>query len=123
MYIEQGKKYVCIKELSNEFIVGKEYLAITNHQLLNEFAVPFGVGDCDDTTFNLYFKSKEYMTPKKQLEDAQAELSEKLLPLIEEFEEKTGFRIENIKMNRATILSNDSHTITRKWLDINVGLQ
>lgn len=59
MYLEQGKKYECIKKSAYEFIVGEEYVALTHHTLLNQFAIPFDVGDWDNTTFEKYFKLVE----------------------------------------------------------------
>ena len=59
MYLKQGKKYECIKQTAYRFIVGQEYLAVTPHQLLDIFAVPFDVTDWDMETFERYFKLKE----------------------------------------------------------------
>lgn len=82
------------------------------------------IGNSSDTTFTQTNKTmaQEQQTPKKQLEKAKGELAENLLPFIEEFENKTGFNVSNIVMNRKTVLNNDHHHITRVWLDINVDI-
>ena len=60
MILQQGKKYKCIlKSSAYSFTIGKEYLAITTYQLLNDYASPFDVGCWDDDLFSQYFTLME----------------------------------------------------------------
>ena len=56
LLLEQGKKYTCINQPSKNFKCGNDYLAITSHQLLDEYAVPV---DVRGWVINSFFKVKD----------------------------------------------------------------
>lgn len=51
MLLQQGKKYTCIKQPSENFSVGKDYIAITTYQILDNYACPIDIRGWGITNF------------------------------------------------------------------------
>lgn len=51
MILQQGKKYTCIKQPSENFSVGKDYIAITTYQILDNYACPVDIRGWEITNF------------------------------------------------------------------------
>ncbi len=99
MVLKQGKKYTCIKAPTSNFTVGKEYLAVTDYQMLDDYAVPIDMRGWGVVSF---FELKDEKKPKigELLKDLKHELEEKIAAAVVDFERMTGLQVDDIQINR-----------------------
>lgn len=111
--LEKGKIYLCLACPYDNITEGKEYVAIENDIIFDDYGVRVMIEDnaCKFTEV----KSAEL--PAKLIRSAKDVCNQKINDAIREFEKETGLLVSDIEYNRRTFLNN-----TETWVTIHISL-
>ena len=88
---EKGEMYLCLVCPYDNFTEGREYLAITDDQLIDKYGVHVQI--CDDGC--RFIKAEK---PSISVESAKMICEKKIIDAIAEFEKHTGFDVKDVEV-------------------------
>jgi len=122
--IEKGKIYLCLVCPYDNFTEGKEYVAIENNVIYDDYGVKVWI--CDGAC--KFTEVKPDQSPAKLIQSAKQVCNEKINDAIIEFEESTGLDVSDIEYHKTDtpICFSDNvrskETMTQKWVTIVISL-
>jgi len=98
---EKGKMYLCLACPYDNFTEGKEYLAITDDELIDKYGNQVQIRN-DNCRFK---KAEPAQLPAKLIQSAKQVCNRKINDAIREFEKDTGLLVSDIEYNKRTVFN------------------
>ena len=99
--LEKGKRYLCLACPYDNITEGKEYVAIENGIIYDDYGVRVMVSD-DACKFT---EVKSAQLPAKLIQSAKQVCNRKINDAIREFEKETGLLVSDIEYNKRTVFN------------------
>lgn len=99
--LEKGKRYLCLACPYDNITAGKEYVAIENNVIYDNYGVKVWI--CDGACKFTEVKSAD--SPAKLIQKAKAVCNQKISDAIREFEKGTGLLVSDIEYNKRTVFN------------------
>lgn len=99
--LEKGKRYLCLTCPYDNITEGKEYVAVDNDIIYDDYGVRVMVFD-DACKFT---EVKPADSPAKLIQSAKQVCNQKISAAIREFEKETGLLVSDIEYNKRTVFN------------------
>ena len=99
--LEKGKRYLCLACPYDNITEGKEYVAVDNDIIYDNYGVRVRIYD-DACKFT---EVKSSQLPAKLIQTAKGVCDKKISAAIREFEKETGLLVSDIEYNKRTVFN------------------
>ena len=106
--LEKGKTYLCLACPYDNITEGKEYVAIENGIIYDDYGVRIMVYD-DACKFT---EVKSAQLPAKLIQSAKQVCNRKINDAIREFEKETGLLVSDIEYNKRTVFNSTETSVS-----------
>jgi len=99
--LEKGKRYLCLACHYDNITEGKEYVAVDNDIIYDDYGVRVRIYD-DACKFT---EAKSSQLPAKLIQAAKGVCDKKISAAIREFEKETGLLVSDIEYNKRMVFN------------------